>query len=137
MHARPTSQGAPHAVERARVVDGHLEYTPPTIIGAAEVHHLFDTVAGFLAQPPRDLDVNPLRILLDMRVASTFHRDLRPAVYARHAEFRGHRIAVIGNSRFHWGLVTFLLAATRHTGTRYFTDEVKARAWLREVSLDA
>jgi len=110
--------------EALREEDGILVYTSPA---ASDPRHSTDWFFDEVGR--RDAR----RILVDLRRATGMEDGLRGSVYRRHREFEGRRVAVLGASQLQEFVVMFLVAATGHRGTRYFTDEQAARKWLAEA----
>lgn len=73
----------------------------------------------------------PLAMLVDIRgLPSAAFKD-RATAYRRRREWEPRRVAVLGDSKFQEFVVNFLVAATGHERSRYFTDEASALQWLQ------
>jgi len=111
------------------VVRCHVPATDaPAIAG------FFDELARFERERRARGETAPLRILYHIRGQHMPDPDARRVIYHRWREFDRRFVAVVGKAGIQEFIVSFLVQATGHGKTRYFTDEAKALAWLREAA---
>lgn len=113
-------------------IDGDVVRCSIPMTGANDITRLFDSLSRLEAERRARSDDAPLRILYSIRAQRMPDADARRVVYQRWREFDGRFVAVVGKAGIQEFIVSFLVQATGHRNTRYFTDEARALAWLRE-----